>query len=698
MISDFHGRIRPKKEKPNLIELVDLPHKRKAFVYKRLSTHEQIKKSIFSLAMQDALFDLAKADGYHETMIIIEERDLGISGTLGEDERPGLAYLIGLIRADAIESIYVVHISRLFRDQTLIDGLSFGELCKKHDVVIVMPNMRLNLNDKMHMRIFRMELERAADELEMMRLRMGGAQEMKAKKGYYTSGAIPVGYIVGKEKGTPEYDKFIPYEPHALIIKKIFDLFPQLNFSPLLVYKRLKSEDARIPFFPSELTYMPTRSAVRTMKKDELGYLVTLAFIKRAITNPVYIGWWIWGGTLINKNNHEPIIQDDLFWYIQEQRSTVRRRGKSVYSQPAILHGLLFCGRHDEPIQVYTDRYEKRYRCSGTYALGLEPNYCFGLEMAILDKVIAEFVVQQCSYPGYANDVIQVLKKGYSEAKEKAESNRREYARVTGEIDNLKSNLALTKSQSQVEMILGMIDQRIRDRELLSHVTAYPAGRIGTAIDIERVTNFLTNLKDKWNEWPDARKNEFLRIVLDRVIVLVEETRVHVKVLWKTGSLQQQIEIVRLPRKMYTTNRWTKDEEALLRQHYPTMPWVDLLRMLPDRPYYAILSRARKLKIKRTNKEWSKPREWTRVEDEVVIKVYREEIEMTDACEQIKRTPYSISQRLLELGYHYSKIPLKRNLPEVKWKVVNLSDGNQDRFSGRHSCPPLHSRRDCLLP
>src|SRR5215510_1512391 len=114
--------------------------------------------------MQDALFDHARADGYPEDQIIVERSDLGISGTKGWEERPGLAALIQAIEAKEVEAVYVVHISRISRDQTLIDGLEFGELCKQHGILIVMPTMRLNLRDSMHLWLYRQEIERAANE------------------------------------------------------------------------------------------------------------------------------------------------------------------------------------------------------------------------------------------------------------------------------------------------------------------------------------------------------------------------------------------------------------------------------------------------------------------------------------------------------------------------------------------------------
>ena len=136
-------------------DLVRLPLIRKAFVYQRLSTHEQRKKSLWSIEMQDALAKQAKADGYRADQIIVEARDLGISGTKGPEALPGLEALMQAIGADEVEAVYVVHISRISRDQTLIDGLEFGEFCKQHRVLIVMPTMRLNLRDAMHLRLYR---------------------------------------------------------------------------------------------------------------------------------------------------------------------------------------------------------------------------------------------------------------------------------------------------------------------------------------------------------------------------------------------------------------------------------------------------------------------------------------------------------------------------------------------------------------
>jgi hypothetical protein len=119
---NFGGRLRLKQEEPaSWVDLVELRNQRMAFIYQRLSSHEQIKRSLYSIKAQDALADLAKEDGYPDELIYVGKRDLGISGTKGREDRPELAHLIEQIEAGVVEAVYTIHISRLYRDQTLTE-------------------------------------------------------------------------------------------------------------------------------------------------------------------------------------------------------------------------------------------------------------------------------------------------------------------------------------------------------------------------------------------------------------------------------------------------------------------------------------------------------------------------------------------------------------------------------------------------
>src|SRR2546430_2409520 len=112
-----HRRARSKGTQPvDWANLTTLRHERLAFVYPRLSTHEQRERSVWSIERQRWLEELARLDGYQAPLlkeeveelrnrpdfsgwyqngqILVDERDLGISGTLGRQSRLGLDHLI----------------------------------------------------------------------------------------------------------------------------------------------------------------------------------------------------------------------------------------------------------------------------------------------------------------------------------------------------------------------------------------------------------------------------------------------------------------------------------------------------------------------------------------------------------------------------------------------------------------------------
>ena len=711
----FRGRIRPKPEQPNMLQMVELLHQRMSFIYKRLSSHEQVKKSIFSIQMQDGLEELAREDGYNaprtkeeikaiksdpnypgwyiDGSVIVEERDLGISGTLGQEDREGLAHLILTIENDETESIYVVHISRLFRDQTLIDGLSFGELCKEHNVIIVMPNMRLNLRDKMHMRIYRMELERAADELEIMKLRMGGTRQLKAKQGYYAAGAVAVGYYINKEKQSKDYDRPVIYQPHASIITRIAQLAQELNYSPLLVARRMrKEEEIYIPPFPSELQYMETRSATKLMKMvDGKGFLISPKFVARVLTNPIYIGWWVWGGEVVNKNNHTPILDEDTFWMIQDRFASRKTRGRAVYHEPYTLEGLLWCvsENHEGLIaHVSTDKFDERYRCHGGYELGTEDHHCFSTIKRVLDGPLSEFVVSQCAYSKYADELIIHLKNSYDEAREKAETSKRDLARLDKEIDTLKQNLAYTKTREQAEMLLEMIEARRAEKTRLSQIEAYPAGRVGKKVrldqeNIDKVKGFLQSIRTIWDEQPSGFKNEFLSIILDKIIIRPERSRFRLSIIWATGH-QQEILIHRPHFSSSPENKWTADEVRTLKEKYPAAAWHEIFDGLPRKSISAILTKAKKLGLlsqrERGDDEERTRCDWTPEEDILLTDAITGKIKLSlgELIARLRRHPSGIPFRIKKMGLVEKPEPIQN----IEWEVVSWGkedDGDGDR-------------------
>ena len=660
---DFGGRIRPKEETPlSWAGLVDLACEKMAFVYQRLSSHEQVKKSIYSLKVQDALADLAKEDGYSDNQIYVEPRDLGISGTKGREEREGLAYLIEQIEAGQVEAIYVVAMSRLYRDQTLIDAFSFGELCKAHNVIIITPHMRLNLRDKMHMRLYRMEVERAADELELMRTRLGTAKDLKARQGFYAGEGIPPGYVIDDREdidgqANPNHQKLRPYDPHAKVIRLIFRLACK-GKTPTQIVRYCRRQGITFPPFPLELETTTNLKAFPRLKRNSDGsWPVTVSKTRSILQNPAYIGWRLWAGEVVATDNHGPLIDEMTFWATQEQFGNRPSRPKRDMP-PLPLAGILYCGNHDLPQRMIyangTENKDKSYQCRSYYR---NAQGCCKITARILDDPICEAVVSQCAFPNMAEAVLSKLTDEYQQAREQAASYGRELKRLEKEIENLEHNFLFRLTPTRAAWIEKEIAERRKHIAELASLESSPAGKvIGTSItedDVELVKAFLADLSTGWNRQPNDLKNAFLHLVLERAVIYHNTATIRVRIIWRTGS-EQEILIHRPPANSRSPG-WTEAELAIVSEHFETASMDELMAMLPGRTWLAIRMKGKGMGLSRTDMAGGRGHNgtftrWTKEEDDVLRQHYAGEISREETLKKLDRTPRGIRGRARRLG------------------------------------------------
>ncbi len=705
------GRIRPKAREIDWQQAMHLEHERLAFVYQRLSTTEQIRHSLYSLQMQDALEDLAVEDGYavefgaddrtrlrerddyrgwyRNGQIIVEQRDLGISGTKGREQRPGLEHLVALIEAKKLESVYVVHVSRLFRDQTLINAFSFGELCKKYDVKLITPYLRLNLRIPMHMEWYRREADWAAKELENIISRLHGARDVKARQGRYAGGGIPPGYIVdtrrtitvdGREMDNPNFERLRVYEPHAKVIRYIMERLTKPNANLSQIVRDCHRIGIRFEPFPPELVQVRANlQAFSRSKRDaDGGWSVTRSYVQNIATNPAYLGWWIWGGEVVSTNNHPPIIDEATFQAVQSnlKRRTSRPKKDSL---PMPLAGLLWCANHDEPRKMTYDRDDipsySRYRCEDNAKCG---STC-GVSARLIDDAVSDFVLSQFSRPELAEAVLTRLEHDYQEAREQASAIRREVARLDEEIETLEHNYRVIKLTPERAAKLAVeIDSLMAEKRRLSEVSAYPAGRVVEAFSQEelgRVRAMLRDLRQIWANQSDDLKNAFFRLILERVTLRREASFFRAVIQWKTGE-QHEIEI-RRPWKD-VRRRWTPEEDEILRCLYGQEPSI-VLERLPNHNWGGIMKRASYLGVAvgaRTggrSHRGKSPKPWSAEEDEVVRRVSANELYIGEAAELVGRTEDSIDYRLKKLG-------LRREKP-IQWRLIEKPAIEKDEGS-----------------
>jgi hypothetical protein len=558
----------------------------------------------------------------------------------------------------------VVHISRLFRDQTLINAFSFGELCKQQGVIIVTPQMRLNLSDRMHMRIYRMEAERAADELDIMRSRLFGGQRLKAQQGYYPGGSIPPGYILDTRKqikldghfvNNPNYQKYIIYEPHAEVVRNLFRMARIPGITIPQIVRRCRDDGLVLPQFPKDVAEVKANlvNFAKSHRNPDGSWPLTVPRTRSILRNPAYIGWWIWEGNLVKTDNHPPIISEEDFWAVQELFGDRPHYPKGVHL-PLALSGLLYCGDHDVPRRmIYSHGSHKdtpNYQCRDISIA----THCT-IKAEYLDGPISEAVISQCAYPELADEVLSRLTKEYEDTAARSASLQREYERLKREIENLEHNFINAKlSPERAARIEEQIQERLARIKELSDIRNTEVGRLMephiTQDDVHLVKRFLSNLETGWEAQPSDLKNAFLRLVLDRIIVHHSPALIQVHLVWHTG-LEQDLVIYRPYHEPH--HRWTEHETAILQQNFEEMPRYQLQALLPNRTWRQIRSKAEKLGLKRELK-WeagSRRSPYAPWEDEILRQLYRGDLSISEALAELKdRTEDSLRSRMKHLG------------------------------------------------
>src|ERR1700730_9984409 len=92
---------------------VELPTNAYVQIYPRVSTPEQ-KKNVSAEMQVDKKF--AIACGWPEDLIIMDDRDLGLSGQLRMEDRPAFNEMNRKIANGQVKIVIVAQVDRLFRD------------------------------------------------------------------------------------------------------------------------------------------------------------------------------------------------------------------------------------------------------------------------------------------------------------------------------------------------------------------------------------------------------------------------------------------------------------------------------------------------------------------------------------------------------------------------------------------------------
>jgi hypothetical protein len=299
-----------------------LPTDKPIAVYYRQSTSAQVGNISTAIQTID-MVDHVKKLGWDDEAIWLIDTDAGVSGQRGIDEREGMKTLYEYIIDGAIGAVACQDEDRLFRDVTQIHVNVFIAACRKTGVQVLTPFFTYDFSHPLygeyHARQFRFKCEMAAEYIKSYIMgRLVPAKSRIAHEGKWFGQGIPVGYMVDMRKqlpngqDNPTHRKFVVFEPYANVVRAYYHTVVETGGSLRTAMRRILDQNLSFPDCPPPIGFKVNYK----IKQRDIGVFPNRASIVKMLTNPMYIGHWMYKNTLLLWNNHEPLIDEETFNHV----------------------------------------------------------------------------------------------------------------------------------------------------------------------------------------------------------------------------------------------------------------------------------------------------------------------------------------------------------------------------------------------
>lgn len=541
----------------NKIEEMHL--RRKAVIYIRQSTQEQLKKNDGSRMRQYGLKDKAKEIGFREVEII--DDDLGISAS-GSYERSGFQLLLTELSLGKVGAIFAIEASRLARNGR--EWHTVLELCGVVKTLIIDHDGIYdpqNLNDRL---LLGMKGTMSEMELSLFRQRSQEAIKQKAKLGKIIFN-LAVGYVcVEKTEIEKDPDKRVQ-EAVLMVFKK---------------FRELMSARQVLVWFKNEGIELPAK------RYGEGGWKIcwedaSYTRVIRIIKNPVYAGAYVYGQTVVEtklegikrkkvrkrKKNYKEwtvLIKDHhpgyINWneYENNQKILTNNTNKiskvlkgSVRKGLGILNGLLRCGHCGHKLYVYYSGNNTkyiRYECKAK-KLKYEKKRCISFSGLKVDRAVEKRVLEVLRPEGIkaaikAASKVRESKKEIIEQKEMAlKQARYEEGRARRQYDLVDPNNRLVANELEKRWEVKIrtvveLEEEIKKIEKEQMET--------TKINSEELIELGKNIEYIWNhEKSDVKlKKQILRTLIKEIIVKIVDNKIKLLLHWEGGD-HTEMELVK---------------------------------------------------------------------------------------------------------------------------------------------------------
>lgn len=336
-------------------QVTDTHLRRKAVVYIRQSSIEQVRENSGSTAVQRDLPKLLESWGWRPDQIETVDDDLGVTGAAA-GLRDGFNRVVAEMKAGRVGIVAVVDASRLGRN--FLDLARFAEAAEQQNVLLAQNGQVSDFADPNSEFVNLITGLNAVRENRARSLMARRARRKKAEAGI-ASTAPPIGYV----KTAPGVWDKDPEPQVREAIQLVFDKFAELGTVGRVV-RALRKSGAGLP------------RRRRYGQKDWAP--ATRPAVYKTLRNPAYAGTYVYGKTAVDESlgldskghkktkrqpetehvylrDHHPAYVPFDRWVEIQKRLTANRseRVAPAGRGEALVQGLLRCATHDKTMKTY---------------------------------------------------------------------------------------------------------------------------------------------------------------------------------------------------------------------------------------------------------------------------------------------------------------------------------------------------------
>ena len=525
---------------------------KRAALYCRVSTVEQGKADFSSLdAQEEMLRKECEAKGWTVSKVYIDTKS---GKTL---ERPELIKLIQDAQEKKFDVVIATKLDRLSR--SVKDFLELDEQLAKQGIDIVITTQHIDTTTPAGQMQRTIMMAFAQFEREMIAERTRESSYVRAQKGFWLGGNVPLGYNVVDKK-------LVVNENEASLVRKIFGMYLE-NPSTKAVARTLNSEGHR------------TKARTTRAGKKVGGKQFNYQLVHDILRNRIYTGFIKVNNEVFN-GLHDAIVDDIIFDRVQKRLDQSSVDTFATYEgSPLLLLGTTKCGYCGANLTTYfasngkDDVKHYYYKCTTVAKHGAHKCQSRLVPAMDLEAFAQNLMLHTAKDHGFFDAVTLQIRDNSDEEIAQLDEDRKKLAgnlsaigkKAENIIENFTESVLDDATKKRLQTKLNELEKQksgIQDR--ISKLDGQMDEIKGKKFDKRALARVLAEFEMLYREAPIEQRRQMLRTVISEIRVSAKRGDIEGSVEFKlrgNGTIVRKWNEVVNKRGVYSTPRvgWLRE-------------------------------------------------------------------------------------------------------------------------------------------